>query len=90
MVFAFVFISVLIVALVLASNAMTFGKRMVNELNDDQANRPSQRILDVVAAMSVAARVAPASPVSVAPTSATREKTDARPSRHPAKERISA
>jgi hypothetical protein len=67
----------------------TFGKRIVRELNDDQANRPSQRILDAVRAMSPADRVVPVPTLFVAPTSVTHE-SDVRPSRHPAKERISA
>ena len=89
MAFTFMLVSVLIVALVVTSLAMTFNKRIVQELNDDQANRPSQRILDVVAAMSAIARVVPPT-LSVAPTSATNEKANVRPSRHPAKERLNA
>jgi hypothetical protein len=90
MVFALVFVAVIIAAPVMVSYVTTFGRRIVRELNDDVANQPSHRILDVVMAMSSAERVVPIPTSSVVPTSATREKSDVRPSRHPAKERISA
>ena len=72
------------------SHATTFGKRIVRKLNDDAANRPSQRILDLVAAMSPTERVAVSPTLSVAPTSVTHKKSDVRPSRNPVKEPISA
>jgi hypothetical protein len=90
MVFASVFMVVLIAALVLMSHATTFGKKIVRELNDDAANQPSQRILNLVAAMSPAERVALSPTMLVAPTNVTHKKSDVQPSRNPVKEPISA
>lgn len=90
MVLGIAFIVVVIAVPVMVSYAMTYGKRIVRELNDDVANQPSQRILDAVAAMSPAVRVAPSTTLSVAPTSVSHKKSDVRPSRNPVKEPISA
>ena len=90
MVFSSVFMVVLIAATVTVSLATTFSKRIVRELNDDKANMPSQRILDVVAAMSPAERIALFPTMSVAPTSVSHKKSNVRPSRNPVKESISA
>ena len=90
MVFASVFMVVLIAAFVMMSYATTFGKRILRKLNDEEANQPSQRILNLVAAMSPAERVALSPTLSVAPTSVTHKKSDVRPSRNPVKEPISA
>ena len=90
MVFAFAFIAVVIAAPVMVSYAMTFNKRIVRELNDDEANRPSQRILDVVMAMTPADRVALLPTSSVMPTRVTHKKSDVTPSRRPVKEPVTA
>jgi hypothetical protein len=90
MVFASVFMVVLIAALVFMSQATTFGKKIVRELNDDAANQPSQRILNLVAAMSPVEQVALPPTLLVAPTNVTHKKSDVRPSRNPVKEPISA
>jgi hypothetical protein len=90
MVFALMFIAVLIAAQVMVSLGATFGKRIVRELNDDEARMPSRRILDVVASMSPAERVALFPTLSAAPISVTHKKSDVRPSRNPVKESINA
>jgi hypothetical protein len=90
MVFALVFVAFVIAAPVMVSLATTFNKRIVRDMNDDVANRPSQKILDVVAAMSPAERVALLPTASAVPARVAHEKSDVRPSRQPAKEPISA
>jgi hypothetical protein len=90
MVLALAFIVFVIAAPVMVSYAMTFGKRIMRELNDNDANQPSQRILEIVASMSPAQRVALSPTASVAPTSATHKKSDVRPPRNPVRAPISA
>ena len=89
MVFASVFMVVLIVLLVMVSRASTYSKRIVREWSDD-ANQPSQQILNVVAAMSPAERVALFPTLSVMPTGAPSETPELTPRRHATKVRISA
>ena len=90
MVFASVFMLVLITALVVVSRATTYSKRIVHEWNDDDAKQPSQQILNVVAAMSPAERVALFPALSVVPTSAHSETPATASHKRSAKVRISA
>lgn len=89
MLYASVFMVVLIASLVVVSRATTFSQRIVREWNDD-AKQPSQQILEVVAAMSPAERVALFPTLSVVPTSAPSETPEQVPVRHSTKVRISA
>jgi len=57
MVFASLFMVVLIAALVVVSRASTFGKTLVQEWSDVDSHRPSQQILDLVAAMSPSEKI---------------------------------
>ena len=89
MVYASVFMVVLIASLVMVSRAMTYGKRIVREWNDD-VKQPSQQILEVVAAMTPAERVALFPTLSVVATSAPSETPEQVPVRHSTKVRVSA
>ena len=90
MVFAYLFIGVIITAQVMVSLATTFSRRIVRELNDEAANIPSRQILDAVASMSPSERVALFPTLSVAPTGVRHKKSDVRPTRNPVKESINA
>jgi len=90
MVFAYLFIVVIIAAPVVVSLATTFSRRIVRKLNDSAANIPSRQILDAVASMSPAERVALFPTLSVAPTGVRHKKSDVQSTRNPVKESISA
>jgi hypothetical protein len=90
MLFTSVFMVVLIAALVTVSQVTTLSKRIVRKSNDDSVNRPSQRILDVVAGMSPADRATLFPAMSAAPTNVTQKESDVRTSRNLIKVPISA
>lgn len=90
MAFTSVFMAVLIVSLVTVSLSPTLSKRIVRKWNDDDANRPSQRILDIVSAMAPTEKIAPFATLSEMPTSAPRETPELMPDKRSAKVRISA
>ncbi len=90
MVFASVFMAVLIASLVLVSLSSTLSKRIVRKWNDDGANRPSQRILDIVSAMAPTEKVALFPTLSEMSTNAPRETPELMPVKRSAKVRISA
>ncbi len=88
--FTSVFMAVLIVSLVTVSLSPTLSKRIVRMWYDDDANRPSQRILDIVSAMAPTEKTAPFPTLSVTPTSAPRETPQLTSDKRSAKVRISA
>jgi len=70
MVFASVFMVVLIVVLVMVSRAQTFGKKLAREWQEEDSYQPSQQLLDIMLAMSAAEKVALFPTLSVMLTSA--------------------
>jgi hypothetical protein len=58
MLFASVFMVVLIAALVTVSRAQTYGKKLAREWHEEDAYRPSQQLLDIMSAMSPAEKIA--------------------------------
>ena len=90
MVFASMFMVVLIASLVTVSRASTFGRKLVREWQDEDEYRPSQQILDIVAAMSRPEKVTPMPTSSGMSTNAPSVAPELVPAKGPAMVRVSA
>jgi len=90
MIFASVFMVVLIAVLVTVSRAQTYGKNLAREWHEEDAYRPSQQLLDIMTAMSSAEKVALFPSLSKVLTSAPREAPDLTEAERSTPVRISA
>jgi hypothetical protein len=73
MLFASVFMVVLIAVLVAVSRTQTYGKKLAREWHEVDAYQPSQQLLDIMSSMSSAEKVALFPSLSMVLTSTPRE-----------------
>jgi L-asparagine transporter-like permease len=89
-VFASVFMVVIIAVLVMVSRAQTFGKKLAREWQEQDSFQPSQQLLDIMLAMSPGEKVALFPTLSVALAGAPSVTSELTQAERSAPDRISA